>query len=71
MNSRQDSDSGRDVRFYYMTQLGGIPPRFIIFGNGRRVRPSYRRFMERRLRSRLGLVASPLVLSFRRSRPSR
>jgi GTPase len=60
------SDGGRGVRFYSMTQTGGPPPRFAVFGNGRRVNPSYRRFMEGRLRDRLGLVASPLVLSFRR-----
>jgi GTP-binding protein len=65
------SDRGRDVRFYYMTQAGGPPPRFIVFGNGRAVPEPYRRYMAGRLRSHLGLSVSPVVLSFRRSRPVR
>jgi len=65
------SDGGKEVRFYYMTQTGGPPPRLAIFGNGRRVDASYQRFMESRLRQRLGLDATPLVLSFRRRRASR
>ncbi|HEU4401041.1 MAG TPA: ribosome biogenesis GTPase Der [Candidatus Polarisedimenticolia bacterium] len=65
------ADGGREVRFYYMTQTGGPPPRLTVFGNGRRVTPSYRRFMEGRLRTSLGLTSSPLILSFRRSRSPR
>lgn len=65
------SDGGRDVRLYYMTQTGGPPPRFAVFSNGRKVSPSYRRFMESRLRRRLGLDATPLILHFRRSRAPR
>ena len=65
------ADGGREVRFYYITQGGGPPPRFIVFGNGRKVPEPYRRFMTGRLRSRLGLSVSPLVVSFRRSRPVR
>lgn len=65
------SDRGREVRFYYMTQAGGPTPRFIVFGNGRQVTEPYRRYMAGRLRTRLGLLRSPLVLSFRRSRPVR
>ncbi len=65
------SDRGREVRFYYMTQAGGPPPRFIVFGNGGVVPEPYRRYMAGRLRSHLGLSVSPVVLSFRRSRPVR
>ena len=65
------ADRGREVRFYYMTQAGGAPPRFIVFGNGRQVTEPYRRYMAGRLRTRLGLLRSPLVISFRRSRPVR
>jgi GTP-binding protein len=64
------ADGGREVRFHYMTQTGTAPPRFAIFGNGRRVPPAYRRFLEGRLRRRLGLEFCPLILGFRR-RPSR
>lgn len=62
---------GREVRFYSMTQTGTTPLRFVVSSNERRVHATYRRFMEGRLRSRLGLAASPVLLSFRRSGPSR
>jgi GTPase len=65
------SDHGRAVRFYYITQAGGRPPRFIIFGNGGKVDEPYRRFLAGRLRSHLGLDASPVSLSFRRGKPLR
>jgi GTP-binding protein len=65
------ADAGREVRFYYATQTGVHPPRFAIFGNGRKVGASYRRYMESRLRSRLGLTAAPIILTFRRSRTPR
>ena len=65
------ADRGREVRFYYMTQAGGAPPRVIVFGNGRQITEPYRRYMAGRLRTRLGLLRSPLVISFRRSRPAR
>jgi GTP-binding protein len=60
------ADGGREVRFNYMTQAPGAPPRFVIFGNGRRIPDSYRRYMENRLRERLGLDRSPITLVFRR-----
>ncbi len=65
------ADRGRSVRFYYITQVGVAPPRFVVFGNGKRVGAPYRRFMESRLRDRLGLVASPLKLAFRAGRDAR
>lgn len=65
------ADRGRVVRFYYLTQVGGPPPHFVIFGNGRRVPPAYRRFLERRLRHHLGLTMTPLRLSIRRRPRSR
>lgn len=65
------SEGGRPVRFYSLAQTGAAPPRFAVFSNGRRVHPTYKRFMERRLRALLGLVSSPLVLSFRRRGSSR
>jgi GTP-binding protein len=59
------SDRGREVRFYYITQTGTGPPRFVVFSNGRPVRDSYRRFMEERMRRHLRLTGTPIVLSFR------
>ncbi|PYT16598.1 MAG: ribosome biogenesis GTPase Der [Acidobacteria bacterium] len=60
------ADQGREVRFYDMTQAGGPPPRFIIFGNGRQAGEPYRRYLAAQLRSRLGLRHVPIILSFRR-----
>ncbi len=65
------ADRGRAVRFYYLTQVGEAPPRLLVFSNGRKVDAAYRRFMEGRLRARLGLIGAPLALSFRRSRTAR
>jgi GTP-binding protein len=59
------SDRGREVRFHYISQAPGAPPCFIVFGNGRRVDVSYKRFMEQRLRLRLDLPESPITLLFR------
>lgn len=65
------ADRGRPVRFYYLTQVGEAPPRFLVFSNGRRVDATYRRYMEGRLRIRLGLIKAPLALAFRRGHASR
>jgi GTP-binding protein len=59
------ADGGREVRFHYVSQAPGAPPCFIVFGNGRRVDASYRRYMENRLRERLDLPESPITLLFR------
>lgn len=63
------SDRGRPVRFFYMTQVGTAPPRFMLFSNGGRVGVAYRRFLVSQLRDHLGLDDSPLALRIRR-RPS-
>lgn len=63
------SDGSRQVRLFYMTQIGISPLRFVIFSNGRKVGATYRRYLEGRLRTRLGLESSPVVLSLR-ERPS-
>jgi GTP-binding protein len=65
------ADGGREVRFHYISQAPGAPPCFVVFGNGRRVDPSYHRYMEGRLRERLGLDLSPITLLFRRRKDSR
>lgn len=64
------SDRGRPVRFFYMTQAGTAPPRFLLFSNGGRVGVAYRRFIVSRLRDHLDLGLSPLALRIRR-RPSK
>jgi GTP-binding protein len=59
------SDRGRAVRLHYMSQAPGPTPRFLVFGHGGNVARDYRRFMEHRLRDRLGLVHAPITLLFR------
>jgi len=54
------------VNLHYISQAPGSPPRFVVFGNGRRIAADYRRFMEHRLRARLGLAHAPITLLFRR-----
>ena len=61
------SDGGRDVRLNYITQAAGSPPRFVVFGNGRRLQAAYRRFLASRIRAHLGLDCCPVTLLFRRS----
>ncbi|HEV8119933.1 MAG TPA: ribosome biogenesis GTPase Der, partial [Candidatus Polarisedimenticolia bacterium] len=56
---------GRAVRLHYISQAPGPTPRFLVFGHGGSVARDYRRFMEHRLRERLGLVHAPITLLFR------
>jgi len=65
--------AGKPLRFYYAVQTGVEPPHVAIFVNTILPVPaSYRRFLENRLRSALGLTRVPLRLEFQpRGRPSR
>jgi GTP-binding protein len=65
--------AGKPLRFYYAVQTGAEPPQVAIFVNTSLPVPaSYRRFLENRLRSALGLTRVPLRLEFQpRGRPSR
>ena len=57
------------LRFYYMTQTGVYPPRFVLFCNDpKKVHFSIRRRLENDLRERFGLGAAPIRLSFRARR---
>jgi GTP-binding protein len=63
------SDRGRAVRLHYMSQAPGPTPRFLVFGHGGSVARDYRRFMEHRLRDKLGLRHAPITLLFRKRPP--
>jgi GTP-binding protein len=56
--------SGRPL---YGAQVGTGPPRFVIFGTGP-VPPTYRRFLENRLRKELGFPGVPIRIAFRERR---
>lgn len=57
-------DAGRAVRLRYATQVAVGPPTFRVFASGR-VPPSYRRYLERRLRERFGFEGTPLNIGMR------
>ncbi len=56
--------SGKQPRILFATQASTAPPRFVIFASGF-LDPTYRRFIERRLREEFGFVGSPIQLSVR------
>jgi GTP-binding protein len=56
----------RPVRFHYATQVGVRPPSFVLFcTDPAAVQPSYRRFLENRLREDFALHGTPLRLILR------
>lgn len=57
---------GREVKFYYMTQVGVLPPTFLIFSNHPDgVEDSYVRFLTSALRETLGMEGIPLRVVFK------
>jgi GTP-binding protein len=57
---------GRSVKFFYITQAGVSPPRFVIFTNREEgVKDAYRRYLVNYLRDALGFENVPLRISFR------
>ena len=55
---------GKQPRIYYATQAGIAPPKFVIFSSGW-IEPSYRRFIERRLREEFGFPGTPVMVAIR------
>lgn len=55
---------GKQPKIYYATQAGIAPPKFVIFSSGW-IEPSYRRFIERRLREEFGFPGSPVMVAIR------
>ncbi|MBM4287304.1 MAG: ribosome biogenesis GTPase Der [Deltaproteobacteria bacterium] len=56
----------RSVRFYYVTQADSRPPTFIAFTNIPGAVPeTYRRYLSKQLRERLGLPYAPIRLFFK------
>lgn len=61
---------GRRAKFYYMTQTGVRPPTFVMFVNDpERVKPSYAKYLENRLRALFGIDSAPIKLHLRESGP--
>ena len=55
---------GKQPKVLFATQPGVAPPRFVLFTTGP-LEPSYRRFLERRLREQFGFHGSPVEISIR------
>ncbi|MCB0407391.1 MAG: ribosome biogenesis GTPase Der [Bdellovibrionales bacterium] len=62
----------KDVKFYYLTQTGQVPPSFIAFANEPRgVTPAYRRFISKRLAEAFDLQGVPLRIFVMKKRRSK
>ena len=55
---------GKQPKIYYATQAGIAPPKFVVFSSGW-IEPSYRRFIERRLREEFGFPGTPVKVAIR------
>jgi GTP-binding protein len=56
----------RRIKFYYATQVGALPPRFVIFcSHPRDLHFSYKRFVENEFREAFGFNDVPISLIFR------
>jgi len=68
VDQRPVSIRGKPLRVYYGTQVKVSPPTFVLFvSDPALVHFSYQRYLENRLRERLGLEGTPLRLYFRES----
>lgn len=56
--------SGKQPKILFATQAANRPPRFVIFASGF-LEPTYRRFIERRLREKFGFEGTPIQVSVR------
>jgi len=60
---------GKQVKLYYMTQVKGEPPAFVIFANyADAVKDSHLRFIERGLREEFGFEGTPMKIYVRARR---
>ncbi len=63
---------GKSMRFFYATQARICPPEFVFFvSDARMVTPSYRRFLERKIRADYDFAGTPIRLVFRSKREGR
>ncbi len=55
------AEKGRQLKIYYMTQVGVKPPTFVVFVNDRELMHfSYRRYIENQLRQNFGFKGTPI-----------
>ncbi|MCD6435476.1 MAG: ribosome biogenesis GTPase Der [Clostridiales bacterium] len=69
MLNQPPSDKGKRLKIYYVTQVGTIPPRFIVFVNDIGLAHfSYMRYLENKLRENFNFEGTPIILSVRPKR---
>jgi GTP-binding protein len=63
---------GKEVKLYYATQTGVVPPRFVVFGNRARAEldATYPRYLARRLRETFGFEGTPIRVAIRKRKGS-
>ncbi len=60
------SDKGKRLKIYYMTQVGILPPTFVIFCNNAELfHFSYQRYIENKIREVFGFQGTPIKLVIR------
>jgi GTP-binding protein len=58
--------SGKRLKAYYSTQVGVQPPTFVIFINDEKLlSPSYKRYLENKLREAFGFFGTPIKIIIR------
>jgi len=58
---------GKHVKIFYVSQLKGVPPTFILFSNyPDRIPEHYKRYLENALREKYGFRGTPIRLLFRK-----
>ena len=56
--------SGKQPKIRFATQAAICPPKFVIFSSDW-IEPSYRRFIERRIREEFGFLGSPVEVAIK------
>lgn len=60
------TDKGKHLRFYYMTQVGVRPPKFVVFVNRpKQIHFSYQRYIENKFREAFGFEGNPIRFVFK------
>ena len=66
MSLQPPRSSGRQLRIYYATQQGVLPPTFILFVNDEKLMHfSYERYLENQMRKAFGFAGTPIRMLLR------
>lgn len=66
MMNQPPSDKGKRLKIYYATQVGVLPPAFVLFVNDKELfHFSYKRYIENQLREHFGFEGTPIHIMVR------